>query len=183
MKGTRLVVASCGEDVAWTEGMPVDSVTIYNADQKRELPGSIRVPNVAREAGMYARHILRNWDDLAEVEAFVQGDPFDHVSPTALVSRLQAPMRAGLTPLGYVHPFPHGSGHPHIGWAKGLASRTRLPLPPHFNWVRGAQFKVTREAITRRGKGWWQGWYYAVIDGHEWTPWGAERLWWLVFDP
>lgn len=70
-----MVVARYNEDVSWAK--KYNSV-IYNKGS--DLPDSIKLDNVGREAHTYLRHIITNYHDLEETIVFVQGDPFEKFS-------------------------------------------------------------------------------------------------------
>ena len=75
-----LVVAHYNEDVGWahkdrfTKYSPV-RMFIYDKGKGKD---GIRLPNVGREAHTYLWHIVNNYDQLADVTAFLQGKIRDH---------------------------------------------------------------------------------------------------------
>jgi hypothetical protein len=71
----QIVVSRYKENIDWVEELKdLDfKVTIYN-----KYEGSNLLPNVGRESHTYIHHIVENWDNLADVTIFVQGNPFDH---------------------------------------------------------------------------------------------------------
>ena len=82
----ELVVARFDEDLNWLRRVPRRfQVTVYNkGEQPATLPSRRPVtcwslPNHGREEYAYIEHIIRRYDDLADVTVFSQGKPFDHV--------------------------------------------------------------------------------------------------------
>jgi hypothetical protein len=100
-----LVIARYKENISWLHQVPdsINTIYIYNKDDtcKRPLnrygtvvrsyqinpptldvPTSrskiISLPNVGREADTYLEHIIQNYDNLADLTIFSQGDPFPH---------------------------------------------------------------------------------------------------------
>jgi uncharacterized protein DUF3431 len=76
VRSHQIVIARYEEDVSWAEGRPA---VVYN--KGTPLPSAIEqrpLPNVGREAHTYLTHILRAWNDLAEVTLFTQGG-LDHL--------------------------------------------------------------------------------------------------------
>ena len=76
----HLVVAYYYEDIDWLQSIDsFDSVFLYNKNTK-DIPGSINLPNVGREAHTFLFHIVNNYNNLADITVFVQGNPFLHIS-------------------------------------------------------------------------------------------------------
>ena len=82
-----MVVSVYGEDFRWISstlaGGGVDSVFIYNKGAEKfgckdDRVRVIVVPNVGREGETFLRHIIDNYDSLAEGTWFLQGNPFHH---------------------------------------------------------------------------------------------------------
>lgn len=75
----QVVVARYAEDLEWLKEPPFDrfdDVVVYNKGPTPFESDSARVvklPNVGREGHTYLTHILRNWDNLADVTVFVMG--------------------------------------------------------------------------------------------------------------
>ncbi|WP_272698758.1 DUF3431 domain-containing protein [Desulfovibrio sp. Fe33] len=73
----RVIIARYCEDVSWADALGFDHV-IY--DKGGGLGPDARVlPNIGREAHTYFSHIVAEYDALAPVNVFLQGDPFDHL--------------------------------------------------------------------------------------------------------
>jgi hypothetical protein len=88
----QLVVAAYREDLSWLRDVRIP-VLIYSKDPGNR-PGLSNVlyvdqQNVGREASAYLAHIVANYDRLADVSFFVQGDALRH-SPD-LLDRLEHP--------------------------------------------------------------------------------------------
>lgn len=80
----QLVVAKYKEDISWVHDTPC-SVIIYDKDAQTGRPywdhvKYVNLPNpkMGREAHTYLTHIVDNYDDLAKVTFFVQGNPLSH---------------------------------------------------------------------------------------------------------
>jgi len=102
LKKKDLVVAHYREDTRWIHELESEyNVFVYHKDNSlsaREFDrvpvyrreGSILhcdLPNVGRESHTYLYHIVKNYENLAETTAFIQGNPFDH--QPALLSMLK----------------------------------------------------------------------------------------------
>lgn len=90
---TALIVARYREDVSWLDLIKNEKdVFIYNKntqldhDEYNIKPSYVDVdgvklcdlPNIGRESHTYLYHIVNNYDNLADVNIFLQGRPFDH---------------------------------------------------------------------------------------------------------
>jgi hypothetical protein len=180
-----VVVARYREDISWLSD-PVFSaynVLVYN---KYEQTGLV-LPNVGRESHTYVHHIVQKFDRLADITAFVQGDPFGHCY-TILKDMHGLPFVKKFEPLshhkpvGYVCDF---DGFPHHG---GLPLRSdyqflfqRPPVSPGVRFFPGAMFAVPKELIRARSLEFYVRLLARLCDPSE-IPLGftMERLWPLV---
>lgn len=73
----KVIIARFREDVSWADGLGYPCV-IY--DKSGEPAANARpLPNIGREAHTYFTHISAEYDRLAPMNVFLQGDPFDHI--------------------------------------------------------------------------------------------------------
>jgi hypothetical protein len=73
----RVIIARYREDVSWAEALGCDHV-VY--DKGGDGGPNVRpLPNIGREAHTYFTHIVNEYDSLAPLNIFLQGDPFDHI--------------------------------------------------------------------------------------------------------
>ena len=86
MNTLELVVARYHEDLQWVRRVPKRfHVSVYNKGldapllPRRRNVEVIPLPNIGREEQSYLRHVVRRYDDLADITVFAQGKPFDHV--------------------------------------------------------------------------------------------------------
>lgn len=86
MNTIELVVARYQEDLQWLRRVPGRfRVTVYNKGgdalnlPRRRALEVVATPTVGREERSYLRHIVRRYEDLADITVFAQGKPFDHV--------------------------------------------------------------------------------------------------------
>lgn len=190
----ELVVAHCGEDIAWLRRVPREfDVTIY--DKGPVSAGGTKLPNIGREAHTFLHHLATRHATLAAMTVFVQGRPFDHAPD--LHKRLRAWADGcervdGFLWLGFVADTDDARGRRlFVPWSKN-ADRRELRMndfhrflfgcagPPLYRFFPGGQFAVTREVAHRRPAG-----FYRVAAGLAASfPDGAhcfERLWDRVF--
>lgn len=73
----RVIIARYCEDVSWATGLGCAHV-VY--DKGGDLgPEARPLPNIGREAHTYFTHIVNEYETLAPLNVFLQGDPFDHL--------------------------------------------------------------------------------------------------------
>ena len=148
-----VVIVSYGEDLRWISWLPDVWVPhVYCTKEGRtDLPkGSIMLPNLAREAGQYVEHIIRNYDTLADTTLFLQGMPFDHCPKSVAELFMSGEMPH---PICYI-----GAHAPTVSWNHGkpffkecLAMLQKAYQDQEIGDVIpfsvGAQFYVKRELI------------------------------------
>jgi hypothetical protein len=71
----NLIVAKYQEDLSWLAEVQGYDVIVYD---KYDTLSSNHIPNIGREAHTYIHHIIKNYDKLATINVFTQGDPFVH---------------------------------------------------------------------------------------------------------
>lgn len=92
----QVVIARYNENLDWINQLNLPFV-IYNKGEITNLP-SIQLQNIGREAHSYLYHIVNNYNNLADITYFIQGDPlyhspdlferfFDYNEPTSLTYR------------------------------------------------------------------------------------------------
>lgn len=84
LRSFEVVVARYNEDVSWLKKeFPNEKITIYNKGEDNLTPEPnwtvIKLSeNLGREGDTYLRHIINNYNNLADRTLFLQGYPFDH---------------------------------------------------------------------------------------------------------
>jgi len=73
----KLIIARFDEDIGWADELGYDYV-VYNKGPG-ELEKAIKLKNIGREAHTYLTHIVNEYDNLQEMNVFLQGNPFDHI--------------------------------------------------------------------------------------------------------
>jgi len=205
----NVIIARFREDVGWADALGYDYI-VYDKGGNNDPTARI-LPNIGREAHTYLTHIVREYDRLADMNVFLQGDPFDHIHDqgraTVDILRGQLEEAAGrMIPFKGLAWFKlkcDALGRPHdlrkpenrgrwAGWGKDIplgATFERLfgaPMPEQII-ARAAtgNFCVTGERIRTRPKGFYE---YALglteadpQDGNN-TGHAFERLWQHVFN-
>jgi hypothetical protein len=73
----RVIIARYRENIEWAEHIGYDYVVYDKSEEPHE--NAIQLSNIGRESHTYLTHIVRNYDSLAAMNIFVQGNPFDHI--------------------------------------------------------------------------------------------------------
>ncbi len=177
----ELVVARYRENCTWLASARGWSIRVL---RKADAPGPGELPNIGREAHSYLSHIVERYDSLADVTAFVQGNPFDHAPH--LLNRLAAiDAHTEFCELGNVAVVEDRRGEPsHPGLDLDAAHRSLFgtPSPEYVAFRAGACFAVSRAAIRSRPRAFYRRtleWCIASPQG----AWELERLWPLIFAP
>jgi hypothetical protein len=157
----KLVISRFNESIEWSKEF---NSIIYNKGQP--LPNTLSLPNVGREGHTYLHHIITNYDTLDEYTVFLQGYPFDH-SPNLLrdLRSIQKALDSStfrkfdyLT-LCRIIITDDSNGKP--------SNKQKIPLGKHytelfedsqtsFTYGCGAQFIVSRNAIHKRPKAFYE---------------------------
>jgi len=187
-----LIVARYKEDVAWTKEA---SDMGYNVIVYNKFEGENLLPNVGRESHTYLHHIIENWDNLADITVFVQGNPFEHSTDFFVQLQLVKEEPAHFRPIMSINGDRMAiiqcdwNAQPH-----GVVDGKPIPLGLHYEWLTqmssprtfactpGAQFAVSHESIRRWTKKFYERAILSVsydinpIEGHSF-----ERSWPVIF--
>jgi hypothetical protein len=160
---TRMVIAGRGEDVGWSEGLR-GAVTVYVEDE-------------GREAGVYLRHIVGNWDTLEDYTIFLQADPFPHCRNLGDKLTQMEWLGKGWYPLGEDTAYPFEALNNHDIAAGKMAARLGIEgTGESWRWSPGACFVMSESHIKSRPRQWWAD----LLDDVLHDPlgsWAIERLW------
>lgn len=216
IRSMDIVVARYKEDVGWLNHVMPPSSPMYDRTrilvycksaedaprlrfqwQPRPKDAILSLPNVGREGHTYLRHIVDNYDiGLADVTAFIQGNPFDHARPDDLLDSLR---EGGL--LRRIDWFENMSTNG-LGvvllqdlrcqyWTEEGRQVTETifkelfasPAPKFIRFGAGAHFAATRDAIRFRSKAFWTRCLQFLNNGVDPIEgYAMERLWWALFD-
>lgn len=169
----QVVVAKFKEDTSWVQHL-FCNVKIY--DKNKDYL------NIGREAETYLRHIIENYENLADVTFFLQGNPFDHFSGDLFRLINDYNSTEPIVPLGEILECDR-QGFPHHKLELGRFSDSLFKTKYYnFQFVAGAQYAVAKKAIIYRSKNFYEK-IYDQIGIEETFPWIMERLWMIIFGP
>jgi hypothetical protein len=175
----QLVVARYRESLAWLQPFQSFPTIIYD---KGELAAENHLPNVGRESHTYLHHIIANYDRLAEITVFLQGNPLSHVPD--LPNKLWSLEReVGYRDLSDEILVEDKHGHPvHPGLRMDEMHRGLFgtPGPDHYLCHPSACFAVSRERIRQHPLSFYQR-AQALVLRRAFGPWEIERLWQFIF--
>jgi hypothetical protein len=180
-----LIIAKYKEDTSWADNYrQTHGIFIYNKGEDVKN-GEIALPNVGRESNTYFHYIVNNYDSLADVNYFVQGNPFEHSKS------VEAKLESDCSGFCYISDVVH-SENLHISQAN-MPDTISLALveeifgllkkPPvyHTTMCTGAMFAVSRKTIQKHPKDIYEKLYQLSIERHH-LPWTMERLWPYIFN-
>jgi len=175
----QLVVAHYREDLSWLDDFRMLAVTIYSKGGS----GEHLLPNVGREAHTYLHHIIENYDRLADVTVFLQGDPRDHVPDLfekiwSLDSNTRYRELSELMLVDDATGSPAQSGLPLSDFYEKLFG---TPAPEYYSCRVGACFAVSRDLIHQRSVEFYRHAMRLVLLEDR-GPWSIERLWHFIFE-
>ena len=218
MQSKQLVVAKYKEDISWVADIKMPVVVYDKCPSERpdiEFPDNVQfveIDNVrnGREAHSYLSHMLVNYDSLADVTFFVQGNPFEH-SPH-LLKRLELDYHdAESLTLQYTdfHPTYAVREKDKVVWRDGIETRygnayyytdnrhyhnkrwlemvwskvfPAMSLPKQMWFGYGAQWAVPRRRIVQRLPLFY---HYCLkemmTEPSVMTAWAFEVLWYYIF--
>lgn len=175
-----LVIARYKEDVGWVDKLSEDWTPMVIQKQTEELKGD--VPNAGREPASFLFAVAIYYDQIKpdDVWAFVQGDPFPHV--TNFFDKLERPVH-GYLPLG-------GEGlktcddngapdHPNIPLKELYEKWLNRPCPKELHFTPGGQFMVRGADLLKYPL----EWYVQVMDDVTpgWNCYVMERIWGEIY--
>jgi hypothetical protein len=197
---TEIVIAKYTENTSWvTRYYSSYKCTIY--DKSASVSGTGNLPNVGRESHSYVHHIIHNYDSLAGVTVFVQGNPSDHIDTTKLV-QLAEEARAhpsGLSQNAHRHrvgvnsAFAEFTATYHTRQIKPFTPPFKMgawwehtmksPWPENPRWYMGACFAATKQAIRSVPLETWRHISdMLAYDVNPITTYFMERCWYILLD-
>ena len=190
----ELVVSRYNEDVAWLKQINcVDKITLYNKGNDIDIP-YIRLDNTNREAHTYFYHIVSNYNNLADVTLFCQGNPFEHMQRDITPANLNEKMNGVIIDEDGVMPLLH-----YLDWKTELSTGcSKNPLysllldgnEPDSGAliVNGAQLVVLKENILSKSYEFYTKCLNELHhDKKSWddgifNAWMFESMWLYIFD-
>ena len=184
----HLVVARFNEDIKWLNGITsVDKIFLYNKGEKTDFE-SVELPNINREAHTYIYHIVNNYEDLADLTFFCQGNPFDHmpdsITPVNISEKIY---EFDVTSAGKVPFYTKGMSGCDDGVTTALYRELFEGSVSSTAFSPGAQWVVSRDNIKSKTLDFYTKiWENLQIDRRSWNDtlyngWSFESMWCYIF--
>lgn len=203
MHSTEVVISRYNEDVSWLGGIQPPTMTVIYDKGPAPCEGGIPGPNVGREAETYLRHIVTNYDVLADWTAFTQADPKPHLGTVAFEGLLTP--RPGNLVVPWHGTFEELDGSGNFRWAEWpewaeyyARGEIRRAGFGYRDWAReyldievktattyhpGAVFAVDRDTIRKRPRSFYARLLRCVSNHpHPEEAHYLERAWPLIFE-
>lgn len=182
----EIVISHFDEDLSWLEEFSKHCIIYRKgeplpASVSSSFHQTFALPNVGRETHTYLTHIVNNYEHLPPLTLFLQGNIHDindgtpahtDMALSEIISQASTFPDGHTMPIGQVHSFSDWDGIQYLpGWLERRGKslkRTKLtplqfwrsifggPHPESVRFVQGALFGVTRGAIRRRQKSFYE---------------------------
>jgi hypothetical protein len=140
----QAIIAKYKEDISWTKSLEIP-IIIYDKSDSGNLP------NIGRDLHTYAHHIATNYDNLADISFFIQGNPFDHCADLLnIMSKLED---TDFQPLTDIFRLTHKSGLPYysaLPLQEAYQNLSNKSLPELIIFISGAQFAASRDKLRQQ---------------------------------
>jgi hypothetical protein len=189
-----VVISRYNEDIAWSDNI-LRKKYIYNKGEHSVSPDEILLDNVGREAHTYLFHIVNNYHNLESHTLFLQGNPMDHgfpdnfTTPTLLNSINFSvpffPLLRAKDNYKFLTCNNYGAPDHNLDIKTFLHNHNIYNIDHviNFEFVQGAQFAVSRDAIRSRPLETYRKLLITLTDPtqeiHAHT---MERLWKYIFN-
>jgi hypothetical protein len=107
MNKINLIIARYNENLDWIEYIPKNlniNIIIYNKGLDNINYPSIKLQNIGRESHTYLYYIIENYNNLADINIFTQGDPFIH-NPNFIYDLYKINTYEDIQPLSYGYSY------------------------------------------------------------------------------
>lgn len=189
-----LIISRYKEDISWITKLPnfINPIVYNKFDTNND---GFSLPNVGREGHTYLHHIIKNYENLSEINIFCQGNPLDHnpniIENLSNHNKIKEIIQGtGFYPLGQIiteGPYAnidvrHKCGLP-MFYVFHMLFDFDMSLNDVYNTVYGAQFIVHKNNIVSRPKSFYTFIYNILsydkdpIEGYI-----LERLWPYIFN-
>lgn len=172
----RIVIARYKEDISWIDKLPNHWLPIVIQKQTEELEGDM--PNAGREPASFLFAVAKHYQNIKpnDTWAFVQGDPFPHV--TNFFDKLEQVVD-GYTSLGgdrdKTCDDTGAPDHPNIPLKELYEKWLKRHCPQQLSFTPGGQFIVNGKDLLKYPR----EWYIQVMDDvtPAWNCYVMERIW------
>jgi hypothetical protein len=174
-----IVVAKYNEDVSWINKLSNHNVTVYNKD-KNDLRWELNLTNYGKDAETHLYHIVKNYDNLAEHTAFLQGNPLEHCHD--YIERINNfDTTKDFLPLGSVYKRDQDF---YVSSTKSFCTKNAIDYKEPFFFIGGMQIILSKKQIHKRSKDFYLNLKEdipRVISRGNSQVGNSNEIWWLEY--
>ena len=190
----ELVISKFVRDTSWVNKINKDvSIKKYIKGKNLNLYDEIYIENnVGRDVHTFFYHILKNYNNLADITFFSQDYPFDHIANYIEIinSDIDFITKSSILHFDGYWGFTgdvftsSDDGHPHdrdLFLNETWESLFNCPHPSKYDFVPGGHFCITKENVRIRSKEFYQH-LVILLETYYKMPWNIERLESYIFN-
>jgi hypothetical protein len=172
----EIIISRYYENITWLDNIICEKKSIY--DKSNEVNNYIKLQNKGRESDTYLRHIINNYNNLSDLNIFVQGHPFDHCPNLFDLINNDKYTQLGSNIYCDKYGNPHHNGLSLIEiWGK-ISIKT---IPEEINFTPGAMFIVEKKQILQHDICFYEKLLH-LHNEYEQMPWIIERFWSYIWE-
>lgn len=138
----EIVIARYNENLNWLKLLdPNIKITIYNKGKSDIEYSSIALPNVGRESHTYLYHLVNNYDNLADITIFCQGDSIFHSPDFIELVNTHRTKFEPIQPLSAYY-WPPMTPDKNINGLSNDSTPTEIMLKNHDMWIENCNIHV-----------------------------------------
>jgi Protein of unknown function (DUF3431) len=184
----HLIISYYREDTSWFNDIKCfDELFLYNKNPDSDT--GIKLPNVGREAHTYAYHIFNNYDNLGDINVFLQGNPFDHFYKNVNSIELNDFFKNKTYNLDIAEPVLQTMMEDPTGYSKKAFVDCMISEPPEkIFFTPGAQWIVPKKCIHSKSRSFYEKICNELkthrVDNWDgiYNAWNLEGIWNYIFD-
>jgi hypothetical protein len=167
----EIIIAKYKEDLSWVNNLKEFKLSVY--DKSDETNNHIKLENKGRESDTYLNHIIKNYNNLSDINIFTQGHPFDHCPNIFDLIHNNNYTSLGSNIVCDKYGNPHHYGIPLIDVWYEISKKE---IPEVIEFTPGAMFIVEKKQILQHDICFYEK-ILELHDKYEQMPWVIERLW------
>jgi len=180
MSSYKLVVAKYKENIDWLQYFNKKNYIIYDKSNN-PIDGSIKRPNIGREAETFIHYIIEIFDNLSDYTILAQGDPFEHMDSQIRPENFSYFIEKFIE-FGYKHTIPLFIYQLYENTNSWAGMKTREYFMEFFNkeaplqvvFAPGSQYITPKECILKRPREFYIKLRNMIINGSKWNHYDAH---------
>ena len=176
MLSKEIIIAKYKEDLSWIDNLKGFKLSIY--DKSDETNFYIKLENKGRESDTYLNHIIINYDNLSDINIFIQGHPFDHYPNLYDLINNDKYTQLGENIFCDKYGNPHHNG---LQLVEVWSEISQKDIPEEINFTPGAMFIVEKKQILQHDICFYEKLLH-LHNEYEQMPWIIERFWGYIWE-